>query len=176
MAGAVRSRHTPVRRYDGRMHPTYEAAVLILRDLLAKLRSAVNELPDEAMDWRATPNANSVAILVIHTVRATRFLLASAAGARLSREEYQTNERLPSFEVREIEKAHLLAEIDTIDRELETLVAGGNDATLTARFEWVAASGRTMTGAECLLHVTAHLSEHAAQAGMTRDLWLTQQR
>lgn len=154
------------------MHPTYEAGLLVARDSLGMLRDALDGLPGDALEWRPAPSANPVSVLVTHSLTATDFWLACAAGKGPSREEYLGERRPGSFEERPSSVATLAAAVDQFSAALEALFEGAGEAELAAHMPWKADNGRNMTGAECIVHAVGHLREHVGHVQLTRDLWL----
>lgn len=135
------------------------------------LREAIAGLPDEATDWRPAPNTNSLAVLVMHSIPATRFWLAAGSGRPVSLAAYRTEERAPAFDVANRSRAELEAAIDTAIPELESLLREGSEEHLGATCSWPEDPAMDKTGAQCLVHALAHLREHVGQAQLTRDLW-----
>ena len=71
------------------MTPTHQGALQVTRESLHFLRSSIEDLPDEAMDWKPLPDSSSLAVLVVHSITATRFFLRAGSGAVASLASYR---------------------------------------------------------------------------------------
>jgi hypothetical protein len=157
------------------MTPTHEGALQIVRESLAFLRSAVDDLPQEALGWKPLPSANSITVLVAHAVTATRFFLRAGSGSVGSITEYRATERAEAFRAAGILKAQLLAMLDDFGQEAERIVEAGTDAHLAATVEMPTTDNLpvpTRNGAGTLMAAIGHLREHVGHAQLMHDLWL----
>lgn len=153
------------------MTPTYAAALQVATESLAMLRAALDELPDEAAGWTPAPAANSLAVLVTHSVTSARYWLGAGAGKTGSMRSYQQNERSASFSVHGARIEDLVALVGRFQPEIVAILSEGTAASLEADVSFdTGATARS--GVECLFHGLAHLREHAGQAQLMRDLWL----
>lgn len=147
----------------------------IVRESLSFLRSATDDLPQEALDWKPLPAANSATVLVVHSITATRFFLNAGSGSPGSIAEYRANERAAAFRAREIAKGNLLAMIDAFGAEAETILAAGTEAQLSSTIEMPTNDGLpvpTRSGAGTLFAAIGHLREHVGHVQLMHDLWL----
>jgi hypothetical protein len=158
------------------MHVVYAGALMSARTALTDLATALESIPDAAVDWTPVGGANSLTVLVRHSVTATRFLAASAAGLAPDRAAYIEKERLPSFRARGASVASLAAEVESLALDLPAIFDNGTDASLAAASPWPWPEGRHPSGAELLVHTVAHLREHVGVAQLMRDLWLAGSR
>lgn len=166
------SAHTRDVRYDGPMHPFAAATHTVVDDSLTMMRDSLRELPPEATDWRPAGSANSLTVLVRHSISATLFWLRAGAGGDVSLAAYRAEERTPAFESSGGTADELAAEIDRCLAEAATVLSGVDDASLERVREWPEDPTMRKTGATCLVHAIGHLREHVGQAQLTRDLWL----
>ena len=153
------------------MHATFEAAAHVLRTALGDLTDVLADLPAEAAGWKPFAEANTLTVLVRHSLTGTRFLASTAAGLGPDRPAYLAGDRAEAFAAAGATCEGLRAEIAAALPELEAILAKGDAAALAAPASWAWPGGRTPTGAELLIHATGHLKEHVGQAGLLRDLW-----
>src|SRR5260370_33099064 len=115
----------------------------------------------DRLNWKPHPDANSVAVLVVHTLGSEREMLR--AGRMLSAER----DRQAEFKA-QAEAADLLALLDRADRELDEHVVALTAADLT---EMRPRGDRPpKPGLEWLLSNYGHAREHLAQIQLTRQL------
>ncbi|MBE0611007.1 MAG: DUF664 domain-containing protein [Dehalococcoidia bacterium] len=159
------------------MTPTHEGALQITRESLRFLRSSIEDLPEEAMDWKPLPGASSLAVLVVHSVTATRFFLRAGSGEVGSLAEYRSGDRADAFRAAGIGKPELLGMIAAFGREADGIVAKGTEEHLAARVELTAADDMPVpvrNGAGTLFAAIAHLREHVGHVQLMHDLWLAE--
>lgn len=158
------------------MHPTYEAANIVLRESFAMLTTALEGLPDAALDWTPTSGMSSLAVLATHAVTSTLFWVGAASGTSPERDQYFGKDRPASFQARGTNAELLRERITATLPDIERMLRQGTDVSLTDEMPWVDQGDRHRTGGECLVHAAAHLREHVGQAQLMRDLWLAASR
>ena len=159
------------------MTPTHAGALQIVRESLHFLRSAVDDMPQEALDWKPLPTANSMTVLVAHCLTATRFFLNAGSGKVGSMVEYRRGERAAAFRAAGLPKAELLAMIDAFSSEAETILGNGTEAGLALSVELPTNDGMpvpTRNGAGTLFAAIGHLREHVGHVQLMHDLWLAE--
>ncbi|MGH2377683.1 MAG: DinB family protein [Candidatus Limnocylindria bacterium] len=133
-----------------------------LGELHKRLRAALEGLSADQLDRVPADGANSIAVLVTHTLGSESAWLHRAGGQEIPRE------RSKEFEVRNAAAGQLLAAIDRADQDVAGLVRAAVDAGLeTVRQN---PGGRQITAIYCLLHAAAHTAEHVGHAEVTRQL------
>jgi hypothetical protein len=161
------------------MTPTHEGALQITRESLAFLRSAVEDLPQEALDWKPLPSANSVTVLVMHSITATRFFLRAGSGHVGSITEYRSGERAEAFRAGNMPKDRLLLLLNEFEAEAATILGAGTDAQLAGTVSMPTTDGPPVpdrNGAGTLMAAIAHLREHLGHVQLMHDLWLAGNR
>ncbi|MGE0598400.1 MAG: DinB family protein [Dehalococcoidia bacterium] len=156
------------------MTPTHSGVLQITRESLAMIRSAINDLPEEALDWKPLPSANSAAVLVAHAVTATRFFLRAGSGNVGSLIEYRATERAEAFRTAGISKARLLEMLSDFSAEAESIVAEGTEEHLNAPVSMPSNDNLTVpdrNGAGTLFAAIGHLREHVGHLQLMHDLW-----
>ena len=124
-------------------------------------RSLAVELDSEALNWRPHPEANSIAILVAHTLGSEREAVRAVGGI--------ANERVRPAEFNVVADAgELVARLNSADVELVrsiSLISTANLLSMRSRNEQA-----PRYGLEWLLHNYGHAREHLAQAELTAQL------
>lgn len=150
--------------------PIISAARRFVDGGFSTLRSVVEAVPAEALDWRpAGEETNSIAVLVTHAAYSTRLLLAMALGLPLP-----PRDRAAEFAARSEGGEALLSLIDDLSAECLGML---DDAE---PIDWGALRERRRDGgevvqipaAEALFHAVDHLRGHADEASLTRHCWL----
>lgn len=157
------------------MTPTHAGALQITKESLAFLRSAIDDVPERALEWKPLPSANSLAVLVMHCLSATRFFLRAGSGAVGSIAEYRATERAAAFRTAGVSKAELLALIDSFVAEAAAILEQGTSAHLEATVSMPTNDGLPVpdrNGAATLMAAIGHLREHVGHVQLMHDLWL----
>jgi len=127
-----------------------------------KLREQVRGLDHGTLNWSPLPKANSIAVLVIHTLGSERELIRSLRMIATDRD------RESEFKV-EAEPADLLALLDRADQELDEHLGALTAADLTEPRPRGDRPPRP--GLEWLLSNYGHAREHLAQIELTKQLY-----
>jgi len=126
------------------------------------IREQVDGVDRDALNWKPHPEANSVAVLVVHTLGSEREMIRAV---RLISTE---RDRPAEFQA-EADAAELLALLDRADRELDEHVGALTAADLT---EMRPRGDRPpKPGLEWLVSNYGHAREHLAQIQLTRQLY-----
>ncbi len=134
----------------------------LYREIHDKLREQVRGLDHGTLNWRPLPKANSIAVLVAHTLGSEREMI------RALRLIESDRDRESEFKV-ELEAADLLALLDRADRELEKQIAALTAADLT---EMRPRGDRPpKPGIEWLVSNYGHAREHLAQLELSKQLY-----
>ena len=160
------------------MTPTHAGALQITRESLAFLEQAISDLPQEALEWKPLPSANSATVLVVHAVTSTRFFLRAGSGFEVSLPDYRANERREAFQAAGVPKAQLLAMVRDFSAEAEEILGAGTEDQLAASVELVSKDAMPVAvrnGAGTLMAAIGHLREHVGHVQLMHDLWLAGQ-
>jgi hypothetical protein len=134
----------------------------LFRSVHQDIRERVAGLDDEALNWQPLPAANSIAVLVVHTLGSEREMLHAVRQRPIERD------RPAEFKAR-ASAADLLALLEQADRELGHLAG-----TLTAD-DLIGMRPRgdrpPKPGLEWLLTNYGHAREHLAQIDLTKQLY-----
>ncbi len=126
------------------------------------IREQVEGADRDRLNWKPHPEANSVAVLVVHTLGSEREMIRAV---RLISTE---RDRPAEFKA-EAEAADLLALLDRADRELDEHVGALTAADLTEMRP--RGDGPPKPGLEWLVSNYGHAREHLAQIQLTRQLY-----
>src|SRR5258708_39184111 len=126
------------------------------------MREQGRDLDRGTLNWKPLPLANSIAVLIVHTLAAERDAIRAARLLTTARD------REAEFKA-EAEGAHLLALLDKANRELNELVGGMTAADLTEIRPRPPRDPKP--GLEWLLSNYGHAREHLAQVELTKQLY-----
>lgn len=142
-----------------------DGADTLLDELAAlnrRLREAAAGLDQAALDWVPADGANSIAVLVTHTVGSELDWLHVACGRSIERD------RDAEFRAKGRGSDELAALVERAERTagelVRSAVGGGLETVRRSR------AGREATAAYCLQHALAHTAEHVGQIELTRQL------
>jgi hypothetical protein len=144
---------------------TIQAARELFDESVDHLREAVRALPPDGLAWRpAGDETNPITVLAVHGMHSTRWWLTIARGAALPERD-----RPSEFVAESADDAELLSFVEGMVAEcrerLDPEEAFEPDASRSVPDE------EPVSAAWALLHALEHLSEHVAQAQLTRQLW-----
>src|SRR5438067_8541714 len=131
------------------------------------VRALIQGLDDVALNWKPHPEANSIAVLVTHTLGSEREMLAAVRGVIVDRHR-------PSEFVAEADGKQLAELIDGADAHL-----GDHAGALTAEDMTTArprGDRQPRPGLEWLVTNYGHAREHLAQIELTRQLYSDRSR
>ena len=134
----------------------------LYHEVHAKMREQIRGMDRGTLNWSPLPKANSLAVLVTHTLGSEREMI------RALRQIATDRDRDSEFRV-ESEAADLLSLLDQADRELDEHVAALTAADLT---ELRPRGDRPpRPGIEWLIANYGHAREHLAQMELTKQLY-----
>lgn len=147
------------------------SAAYVLTNHTKELRTAVDGLPDEALNWKpAGDDTNSVAVLVTHVLHSTRSWISTAVGAPLP-----DRDRDSEFGVTSGSTADLVALVDDFGGQILSLLNNAGD------IDWAENRKAHMRPSPdlpdyvpasfALLHAIEHFGQHVAHVSLTRQLW-----
>ena len=138
-----------------------ESARHLVGDSLKELRASVDGLPAEALNWRPIPETNSVAVLIAHTMGATRLWLQMAMGLPLPERD-----RDSEFRATFGDPSELLRFVDEISRDCTAALDSADSA------DWSAMRDTAGRGGDAPPQVAAaYPLIHVDQISLIRQLW-----
>ncbi len=133
----------------------------LYRAVHEQMRELVRGMDHGTLNWKPLPQANSVAVLVVHTLGSERELIQALRSVAAERD------RDAEFKA-EMDSADLLALVDDADRGLELL----ESLTASDLIEMRRRGDRPpRPGLEWLLSNYGHAREHLAQIELTKQLY-----
>ena len=139
-----------------------EALGKAFHDLHDRLREEVRGLDSGTLNWRPLPKANSVAVLVTHTIGSELEMIRSVRSIPTSRD------RESEFRA-ESDADRLIAMIDAADREMDEQIAALTPADLSDLRPRGDRPPRP--GIQWLITNYGHAREHLAQIELTKQLY-----
>ena len=134
----------------------------LYHDVHDKLREQVSGLDAGTLNWKPLPQANSIAVLIVHTLGSEREMIRAVRSLQTERD------RESEFRA-EADAADLLALLDQVDRELDEHLGPMPAADLP---ELRPRGDRPpRPGLEWLLANYGHAREHLAQVELTKQLY-----
>jgi len=125
-------------------------------------RNQVRGLDHGTLNWRPLPKANSIAVLVTHSLGSEREMLRAVRRVATERD------RESEFRV-EAEAADLLALLDQADREVDEQLGGLTPRDLTENRP--RGDNEPKPGLYWLISNYGHAREHLAQIELTKQLY-----
>ena len=134
----------------------------LFHDVHKKLREHVRGMDQGTLNWKPLPLANSVAVLIVHTLGSEREMIRAVRSLSTERD------RESEFRA-EAGAADLLSMLDQVDGELDEHLGALTAADLT---ELRPRGDRPpRPGLEWLLSNYGHAREHLAQVELTKQLY-----
>jgi len=142
--------------------PVADAFGKLFAEVHERFREQVRGLDHGTLNWRPLPKANSIAVLVVHTIGSELEMIRAVRLVPTSRD------RDSEFKA-EASADALLEMIDRADREVAEHLAAVTQADLS---ELRARADRTpRPGIEWLISNYGHAREHLAQIELTKQLY-----
>ncbi|HZP26971.1 MAG TPA: DinB family protein [Dehalococcoidia bacterium] len=154
------------------MDAAIESLLNKLVDGHEELRKAVVGAPPEALNWRPGENTNSLAVLVIHPLASQNWWIHIGAGIPPDKRDRDAELRYTADSVEP-----LLAALEAADKHQAEVLGNLTLEHLGQLIDRSKApqlppdAAPTITHLWCILHAIEHGREHAAHAGLTRQLW-----
>jgi hypothetical protein len=126
------------------------------------LREQVRDIDHGTLNWKPLPKANSIAVLVTHTLGSEREMIRAVRAIPTHRDR-------PAEFRAESDAGELLALLDQADRELDEHVDALTAEDLTAARP--RGENPPRPGIEWLLSNYGHAREHLAQIELTKQLY-----
>jgi uncharacterized damage-inducible protein DinB len=134
------------------------------------LLKAIEDLPDEALDWVPGPDTSSINILVIHLTGAERYWIGAVA-----LKEPTDRVRAKEFQVRGLSagdlKKRLVDEDDFCKKAIKQFSLEDLQEIRTSPRD-----NKTFLVGWCLAHALEHTALHLGQLQLTRQLWEQQKK
>ncbi|MDI6754132.1 MAG: DUF664 domain-containing protein [Thermodesulfobacteriota bacterium] len=140
-----------------------------LDDLRSQVKSLLEGLPKEALDWRPIDGqgemaTNSLTVMAIHLAGSEAFWMKEIIGGQSIHRD-----RDAEFVVKGLGFPELIAKLETAAKETPAILSSLTPAQLeeTRKFR-----DRIVTVRWAILHVIEHFAMHVGHMQLTRQLWL----
>ncbi|HEX9364967.1 MAG TPA: DinB family protein [Candidatus Dormibacteraeota bacterium] len=134
----------------------------VFHEMHDNFREQVRGLDHGTLNWKPLPKANSIAVLVVHSLGSQREMLRAVRNIATERD------RDSEFRA-EAEAADLLALIDQADRDIDELLGAVTADDLTGMRP--RGDNPPRPGIEWLITNYGHAREHLAQIQLTKQLY-----
>ena len=138
--------------------PTLRAALRTFQVRNGELRKTIEGLGDAGINWIPGTETNSIFAVLWHAMDVERNSISNAA--------LNPATVPPRDLTRKGTEAELLARLAETEGELESYI--GQISDLNAEVQMY---GRTTFAAQVLVNGVSHVTEHAAHAALTRQMW-----
>lgn len=136
-----------------------------LQAMLREFAEIISAVPEEALNWSPGPDMNSLGVLVMHTVGATRFLLGD-----LMMGEPAERDRDREFSAQDVTQGELKQQLANVEAYAQEALRRLTLADLAAMRQ-VPERLTERSVSYALLHALEHAGQHLGHAHMTRQLW-----
>lgn len=143
----------------------YQALYERFHELHRDIERALEDLPEEALDWKPGADMNSLAVLITHLTGAERFLIGDVVLGDPSNRVRETE-----FQVAGLTKQDLLKRLAMTD----TYIKGAFEKMSLADLETERVHprhGNNVSVAFAILHALEHAATHVGHIGLTVQLW-----
>lgn len=150
------------------MHALFAAYLQKMRGMHDEFVKTLDGLIPAQLDWSPAPNANSLAVLAVHTAGAARYWLVDVIGGSESARDRDAEFRTTDVEAVALQQ-HLGATLAAIEESVSRLTLDDLDRLL-----YSPQHRRENTVAWALLHILEHTATHLGHAQAVRDLMNSQ--
>jgi len=147
------------------MTPFYADLLGWFHELHTQIETALEPLPQEAMDWIPGPDMSSISVLIVHLTGAERFLVGD-----LVMGDPSNRDREAEFAVTGWEKNDLLRR----SQQTETYIAQAFEKLTLAELETTRLHprhGHQVSVTWALTHALEHAAVHLGHLQVTSQLW-----
>ena len=150
-----------------------EGYLTTLKELWDQVKSLLEGLPAEALDWRPTQEegelaTNSLAAIATHVAGSGTYLIKEVIGRQAVHRD-----REAEFVARGVNASTLKARLDTAAKVVEEFLC---PLTANQMEEDRKYRDHTATVRWIILHVIEHTAQHVGHMQLTRQLWLAKNR
>jgi uncharacterized damage-inducible protein DinB len=137
----------------------------ILDQLHTDFKSALHNLPQEALDWTPGRETNSLAVLAVHTAGSLRYWVGDVIAADPS-----NRDRSAEFQSQKLDAPFLESRLDASLVYARAVLSKLTLADLNSMRNSPRHDNQ-LSCAWALLHALEHTAQHTAHAQLTRQLW-----
>jgi uncharacterized damage-inducible protein DinB len=137
----------------------------LLEQLHTDFKSALHDLPQQALDWKPGAETNSLAALAVHTAASERYWIGDVIAGEPSHRDRES-EFLTRDVTSQVLEDRLDASLAYIRQVLDKL-----DLKILQVEHVSSRNQRKVTCGYALAHTLEHTAQHTAHAQLTRQLW-----
>ena len=151
------------------MLPEVQTYLADLEELRVEIKSLLQGLPQEALDWRPIEGGgelatNSLAAMLVHLAGSETFWMKEIIGGKKS-----DRDRDAEFVTKGLSLSELQARIGAAARVTVETLSALREKQLEEGRKW---KDRSENVRWCILHVIEHFAQHLGHMQLTRQLWL----
>ncbi|MCH8814414.1 MAG: DinB family protein [Chloroflexi bacterium] len=148
--------------------PILQAARVIVRTARDDMRTSIDGLPPEAINWTPpAPDTNSIAVMTHHSIFSTRQWFSVVVD-----EPPPERDRDAEFKVEYEDADSLIAMLKTTVDECLALISKDRTVDWSAvRSHWNPQTDVQLSAAWAVMHALEHLREHVGEIALTRHIW-----
>jgi hypothetical protein len=147
------------------IHPFFADLQRSFEAQLLDLAKTVEGLPPEALDWVPGTDMNSLAVLLVHSAKSTRYLIGDVVLGELS-----NRDRAAEFATTGVSAAQLIMLVQECAAYVRDAIPRITFDDLTQERP-MPGRDRSLRASWALLHALDHLASHVGHAQVTRQLW-----
>jgi len=141
-----------------------------------QLRDTIKDLPQEALDWVAGDDMNSLCVLVVHTADAGRFWMGEVPLGQVSKRDRTSEFEAKGVSISELNQkiddviayaGEVMAQIAVVDMAKVCVVPSMHSKHPELNRDTVF----EVTAGWSMLHALEHTAGHLGHAQITRQLW-----
>jgi len=151
------------------MRPEVQAYLADLGDLREQVKSLLEGLKPEALDWRPIEGvgelaSNSLTAMVVHLVGSETYWMKEIIGGKKI-----VRDRDAEFVTKGLSVPEMQAKIEASGKVAADILSGLTEQQLGESRKW---RDRSVSVRWCILHVIEHYALHLGHMQLTRQLWL----
>jgi uncharacterized damage-inducible protein DinB len=151
------------------MLPEVQAYLTDFEELREQIKSLLEGLGQEALDWRPIEGVdelatNSLTAMVIHLVGSETYWMKEVIGGKKI-----VRDRDAEFVTKGLSVPELQAKIEATGKVTAEILSALTEKQLEESRKW---RDRSVSVRWCILHVIEHYAQHLGHMQLTRQLWL----
>ena len=147
------------------MEAYFDDYLKILDQLYMDFKTALHDLPSEALDWKPGEETNSLTVLAVHTAGSLRYWIGDVVAEDSSNRD-RSSEFLSQNMSAQLLEARLDASLEYARTALTKLTLADLSSMRTSPRH-----GSSISVSWALLHALEHTAQHTAHVQLTRQLW-----
>jgi uncharacterized damage-inducible protein DinB len=136
-----------------------------LHDLHKDIRSAIEGLPQEALDWVPLNDANSIGAIIVHIAGSARYWIGDVA-----MEEPSNRDRDAEFRTKGLDETALLSRLESNEAYAQSVLGLLTVESLSQKRR-PPNRDNTYSVGWALLHALEHTALHAGHIQIQRQMW-----